>query len=319
MRFPAAVFFCLVCACLAPTPAFSREITVEPAPLAAPPQDRQEKHAAFVPWLEFDHLLIYSVTPAGLELSETAAHGAGFHCGLNGGTVGLDADAKTLFLPNSTGATYDEAGIAFYALDENGLPVDADTAGAAQSRSRTAKPKLGATRFARTVASLQRKRTHRYYPSGAGWFAGAGAMLMGGYAGCLVADFDQSGLRQSWFSVPEPVGHCVLAGHPSLPAAYLAVQNTPRLVQIAHAEGYLSLLPQIAFVKGAQFLGAPVVLPQPALLAAATTASICFLGIDADGRLDGKVRQLPLPGLSPRAMTWSAKHQRLYVAVDKPN
>ena len=37
MRFPAAVFFCLVCACLAPTPAFSREITVEPAPLAAPP------------------------------------------------------------------------------------------------------------------------------------------------------------------------------------------------------------------------------------------------------------------------------------------
>ena len=75
--------------------------------IAAPPQDQQENHAAFTNWLEFEHLLIYAVKPTGLELVETAAHGVGFHCGLSGGTVGLDAAGKTLFLPNSIGATYD--------------------------------------------------------------------------------------------------------------------------------------------------------------------------------------------------------------------
>ena len=285
--------------------------------ITAPPQDKQEKHAAFTNWLEFDHLLIYAVKPTGLELVETAAHGIGFHCGLGGGTVGLDAAGKTLFLPNSIGATYDEAGIAYYALDEQGLPVDSDEADATKSRAKPGKEELGTSRFARTVVALQRKRTHRYYPSGAGWFAGSDAMVMGGYAGCMSADFARGGLRQSWFTTLEHVGHCVLAGHPNQPALYLAMQNTPRLFQVAHADGYVSLLPQVASVKGAQLLGAPVVLAQQARVAVGAAKSVFLFGLEADGRLDGKVEQVALPSAAVRGMAYAEKRGRLYVAVDK--
>ena len=287
--------------------------------ITAPPQDRQEKHAAFTNWLDFEHLLIYAVKPTGLELVETAAHGVGFHCGLTGGTVGLDAAGKTLFLPNSIGATYDEAGLAYYALDGQGLPVDSDEADSGKVRAKPGKEKLGTTRFARTVVALQRKRTHRYYPSGAGWFAGSEAMVMGGYSGCMSADFQRGGLRQSWFSTLEHVGHCVLAGHPQQPALYLAMQNTPRLFQVAHADGFVSLLPQVATAKGAQLVGAPVVLTQQARVAVGAAKSLCLFGLEADGRLDGKVDQLALPSASVRAMAYAEKRGRLYVAVDRAN
>jgi len=287
--------------------------------ITAPSQDKQEKHAAFTNWLEFEHLLIYAVKPTGLELVETAAHGMGFHCGLSGGTVGLDAAGKTLFLPNSIGATYDEAGIGYYALDEQGLPVDSDEADSGKARVKPGKEKVGTSRFVRTVAAMQRKRTHRYYPSGAGWFAGREAMVMGGYSGCMSADFQGKNLRQAWFSTLEHVGHCVLAGHPSQPALYLAMQNTPRLFQVAHADGYVSLLPQVATVKGAQFLGAPVVLTQQARVAVSAGKSVCLFGLDQAGQLDGKVEQVPLFSAAVRGMTYSEKRGRLYVAVDKGN
>lgn len=286
--------------------------------ITAPSPDKQEKHPAFTNWLEFEHLLIYAVKLTGLELVETAAHGVGFHCGLSGGTVGLDAAGKTLFLPNSIGATWDEAGIGYYALDEQGLPKDAEKDDVAPVRPKVAKP-TGTSRFARTLAAVQRKRTHRYYPSGAGWFAGQGAMVMGGYSGCLVADFPGGTLRQAWFNLPDHIGNCVLAGHPRLPALYLALQNTPQLFQIAHADGYVSLLPQTATVKGAQLIGAPVVLAQQARVAVGAPKSILLFGLAADGRLDGKAEQLPLSSASVRGMTYSEKRGRLYVAVDKVN
>ena len=285
--------------------------------ITAPSQDKQEKHAAFTNWLEFEHLLIYAVKPTGLELVEAAAHGVGFHCGLSGGTVGLDAAGKTLFLPNSIGGTWDEAGIAYYALDAQGLPVEADEADAAKTRVKAGKEKPLASRFARTVVALQRKRTHRYYPSGAGWFAGSEAMVMGGYSGCMSADFQRGGLRQAWFSTMEHIGNCVLAGHPQQPALYLAMQNTPRLFQLAHADGFVSLLPQVASVKGAQLQGAPVVLTQQARVAVGAAMSVCLFGLEADGRLDGKVDQVALPSASVRAMAYAEKRGRLYVAVDK--
>ncbi len=287
--------------------------------IAAPAQDKQEAHPGFKDWLEFDHLLIYAVKPAGLELVETAAHGAGFHCGLSGGTVGLDAAGRMLFLPNSVGGTWDEAGIAYYALDERGMPVDADEVDAGKKKDRPEKPKLLTSRFARTVASLQRKRTHRYYPSGAGWVAGAEAMMMGGYSGCMSADFQRGGLRQVWFNTLEHVGACVLGGHPVQPAVYLAMQGTPRLFQLAHADGYISLLPQVATVKGGQLFGAPVVLTRQNLVAVGGGKLVHLFGLEADGRLNGRVEQFAVGSASVRGMAYAEKGGRLYVPVDRGN
>ncbi len=284
--------------------------------ITAPPGDKQEKHAAFSNHLEFDHLLLYAIKPGALELVQTGARGTGFRCGLAGGTIGLDFDAKTLFVPNALGATWDEAGIGAYELDEEGLLEDQDrpTAESGKVKGVSAAPK---NRFERRVVLLQRKRTHRYYPSGAGWFAGREAMVMGGYSGCLVIDFNQGNLRQTWFNLPDVVGNCVVAGHPQAPAVYLAVQNTPRLFQIAHSDGYVSLLPQAATAFGARLTGAPVVLTKQSQVAVGDARALQLFGLQADGRLDGKVEQLPLPAAQVRGLAYSGTHSRLYVAVDK--
>ena len=88
-----------------------------------PPPTKQEKNPEFADYLEFDHLLIYEIKDGALELLQTGARGAGFHCGLLGGTMGFDFAAQRLFVPNSVGSTYDEAGIGFYALDDEGMPA----------------------------------------------------------------------------------------------------------------------------------------------------------------------------------------------------
>ncbi|NBV23231.1 MAG: hypothetical protein EBS05_15090 [Proteobacteria bacterium] len=283
-----------------------------------PPGDKQENHAAFKNHLEFDHLLLYAVKDGALELIQTGARGTGFHCGLPAGTVGLDAEAKTLFVPNALGATWDEAGIGSYELDDQGLLVDQDKPSTESGKVKGLKtaPK---NRFERRVVLLQRKRTHRYYPSGAGWVTGSEAMIMGGYSGCLVIDFNQGNLRQTWFNLPDAVGNCVIAGHPQAPAVYLCLQNTSRLFQIAHSDGFVSLLPQAAVVTGARLTGAPVVLTRQSQVGVGDARSLHLFGLLPDGRLDGKVDQLPLPAAQVRGLAYSEKHGRLYVSVDKLN
>ena len=136
-------------------------------------------------------------------------------------------------------------------------------------------------------------------------------------SGCLVIDFNQGNLRQTWFNLPDVVGNCVVAGHPQAPAVYLAVQNTPRLFQIAHSDGYVSLLPQAATAFGARLTGAPVVLTKQSQVAVGDARALQLFGLQADGRLDGKVEQVPLPAAQVRGLAYSEKQSRLYVAVDK--
>ena len=97
------------------------------------------------------------------------------------------------------------------------------------------------------------------------------------------------------------------------------MQNSPRLFQIAHADGYVSLLPQLVTATGANLLGTPVVLTKPARVAVGGARSLHLFGLQPDGRLDGRVEQFALPCTAIKGLAWSEKHGRLYVAVDKPN
>jgi len=270
---------------------------------------------------EFDHLLTYAIKDGALELVQTGARGPGFHCGLNTGTIGLDYGMKNLFVPNAQGATYDEAGIAFYALDEEGIPSDtpegANEKGARAPEMTINKSKNPAKKAIRVVALPKNLRTNHYFPSGAGWFAGSEAMLMGGYSGCMMTDLHDGGLRQTWFGLPDRIGPCTLAGHPKLPEVYLCLQDNLQLAAIAHANGYLTLLPQLANVTGAHFTGIPVVLTGQSRLAVGDTKALHLLGLQADGRFDGKDERLTLPCFSVRGLAYSEKHGRLFVAVDK--
>ena len=76
----------------------------------------------------------------------------------------------------------------------------------------------------------KRNRTHRYYPTGGGWFAGSEAVVMGGYSGCMMLDFTNGNFRQSWFNLPELAGPCCIAGHAKQPVQSLVIP--PPLYQV---------------------------------------------------------------------------------------
>ena len=286
-----------------------------------PPAEKQGKHPEFANHLEFDHLAIYAIKDGALELMHTGTRGAGFHCGVGGGTVGLDFDATHLFVPNATGDGPREGSIAVFALDEEGLPEDEpeETPGkkskAAGVKARVGKDVNG--KYNRLAVIPKSRLINSYLPTGMGWFAALEALVMGGYSGCLVNDVHDGGARQAWFHIPgDLTGPCAIAGHPTQPALYICLQDHNHFYQIAQTDGYPSLLPQIATVTGAHMAGIPVVVAKQSCVAIGDTKSLHLLGLDAEGRLNGKSDRLKLDCGIAKGLAYSEKHGRLYVAVN---
>lgn len=284
--------------------------------IPGPPPAKQENNPEFKDYLEFDHLQVYTVAGGKPELVHAGARGAGFHCGLNHGTVGLDREGRTLFLPNATGETFETGSIGLPALDEEGLPVETPDAQPAPPGASRVKAK--APRGAERRPALPRKlQTRTRFPTGAGWFAGTEAMLMGGYSGCMISDLHNGAMRQTWFPITERAGPCTLAAHPTAPAAYLALQDEALFFAMGQVNGFLTLLPQVATVTGAHYTGLPVVLTAHARVAIGDARALHLFGLKPDGKLDGKHEMLKLSAAAVKGTAYSAKHSLLYVAVDK--
>ena len=162
-------------------------------------------------------------------------------------------------------------------------------------------------------------RTGHYFPSGTGWHAGSEAMIMGGSGGCMMADFHNSGLRQTWFTIPLLTGSVFIAGHPTQPALYMVLHDHNHLYQVAQVNGFVTLLPQIATVIGTHLDGLPVVCTKQSRLAVWEAKALHFVGLTPEGKLDGKDDMLALPGGVGQGMTYSEKLGRLFVAVEKAN
>lgn len=289
--------------------------------VTAPPPEKQEKDPAFTKWLDFDHLVIFSVKDGTLQPIASGASGAGFHCGLSGGTIGLDYEGKTLFVPNVTGESPTSGAIAFYSLDANGLPgeqpgFEQEPGKAAQRMSLSKKAE---DKENRDMTVPRDQKLYRYFPTGQGWFAGREAVIMGGYNGCMVGDFHNGSLRQAWFTLPLLQGHCTLAGHPTAPAVYLAMHDHNHLYAIAQIDGYLTQLPQDATLTGAHFIGLPVVMGKRAKIAIGDNLlkAVHLFGLRPDGMLDGTGEQFSVKVTGPvRGLAYSEKFDRLYVAGD---
>ncbi len=76
-------------------------------------------------------------------------------------------------------------------------------------------------------------------------------------------------------------------------------------------------MPQVATVTGAHMTGIPVVVTKQSCTAIGDTKSLHLIGIDADGRLNGKSDRLKLDCGIAKGLAYSEKHGRLYVAVNK--
>lgn len=289
------------------------------------PKDQQsEKNPAFAPWLEFDHLLIYAVKDGALELVHSGARGTGFHVGLGAGTVGLDFESRHLFVPNTRGETPEAGGLAYYALDDEGVP-DEDQEEASKKRpaagidvgvgKNLARPKF------RRIAP-KKDVSCRDVPTGLGWYAGKEAVIMGGHMGCLMADFHDGSLRRAWFDTTElaTLGWAWIAAHPQKPLLYMCLRDSRFAYSIGQVNGWVSLLPQKATLAGTVSLqGLPVVLTRQDKVAFGDAKGLQILGLAPDGKFNGTCTRIPLPAAVIRGMAYSEKHGRFYVAVDLKN
>ncbi len=286
-----------------------------------PPAAQQDQSPEFTAFLEFDHLIIFAIKDGALEQVQTGVHGAGFHCGLEGGTVGLDYGAKTLYVPNATTAAPTSAGIASYVLDEEGLPGETPDAGAPEKGATKPVKNMtvskGAKKTPRLLVLPKKMQTGHYFPSGTGWYPGSEALIMGVYSGCVMYDVHDGSLRQTSFGIPILSGPCFITGHPTLPVLYLCLQDHSHFFAVAQVNGFVSLLPQEATVMGAHLAGTPVVMAKRSILAIGDTKSLHLLGLSADGKLDGRDQRMTLPCAIARGLAYSEKFDRLFVAVDK--
>jgi hypothetical protein len=209
-----------------------------------------------------------------------------------------------------------------FALDDEGLPEDApEETGLPKSKAASLKARVGKDvhgKYNRLAVIPKSRRTNSYLPTGMGWFAAREVLVMGGYSGCLVNDTQNGSLRQAWFHIPgDLVGPCAIAGHPTAPALYICLQDHNHFYQVAQTDGYPSLMPQVATVTGAHMTGIPLVLPKRARIAIGDTKSLHLLGLDTEGRLNGKSDRLKLDCGIAKGLAYSEKYDRLYVAVNK--
>ena len=270
-------------------------------------------------YAEFDHLLVYAIKDGALELVQTGSPGSAFRCGFSAGTVGFDYGEKNLFVPNAMGESWTEAGVTSYTLDEEGMPGEEPEA-PSPTKAKLIKnytPSKNAKKTPHLVPQPRKLHTSHYYPSGTGWYAGSEALIMGGYAGCLMFDLHEGALRQTWFGLPDLAGPCTIAPHPTLPTLYMALQDNTHFYAVAQAYGFVSLMPQVATVTGTHFAGMPAVITKHARVAIGDAKSLHLLGLRDDGKLDGMDEQLKLPAAIVKGYAYSEKNDRLYVAVDK--
>jgi hypothetical protein len=110
-----------------------------------------------------------------------------------------------------------------------------------------------------------------------------------------------------------------LAAHPTLPVLYVTMSGYPYAHRVEHADGYVTLAPQLLHLEGASLKTHPVVLAKRNLVAWGTATAVYLAAIDAEGRFkDEKGTVVIVPGTGVAELAYSEKFDRLYVAVEKP-
>jgi hypothetical protein len=300
----------------------------EPAPPADPA------------WKDFDHLLIYAVDKAAPELLLSLCRGQRFHTGCVAGSVHPDAAGGKLYVPNMRfGAKNppDSAAVGWFSLDGDGLPVAGDEE--PKKASPVLPPEKAAVVRAARIAVLKAavaadkpvgafrhtpENTYgfSYWPCGAGFIPYSRDVFIscGPYGLVTWNSADRRGRAQVFLM---PVNflsyYCTrIAAHPTQPAVFVSVVGYSYAHRIEHAEGYLTLAPQVVLLEGATLKTPPVVLGKRNLVAFGGPNALYLAPIDAVGKFKKEAgMSVAVHAAIAEGIAWSEKFQRLYVAVEK--
>ncbi|MFA5042502.1 MAG: hypothetical protein WC381_07100 [Kiritimatiellia bacterium] len=247
---------------------------------------------------EFDHLAVYSLTGGVLQCVRSYARGSNYVWGQTTGRIALDPEGKRLFLPNLRDAKTGRSQIGYLVLDTNGLPV------AVEDRVEPVAVDVGDLRA---------------NPSGLGFVvATPRAAIFSGIAGPVTWDTENRRAALNCLMVRGVPADCFVGAGAQSAAVFGAARNGNFVYRVAQVDGFLTMLPQVMTVAGAAFAAPPVAMPgKPDRLAIGGANKIHFLPLDAAGSLTEPVEELAVACPAVRALAYSRKFDRLYVAVEE--
>ncbi len=292
-------------------------------------------------WKDFDHLLIYSVQKAAPELLLSLCRGPAFHTGNVAGSLCIDVGSGRLYVPNlrfgEKNPPAKGGGVGWFALAGDGLPVAGDEEPAKVEPPVTS-AKAAADRPARVtalralVAAGKPLGAFRHTPADAYGFgalpAGAGFLPISrdvfvtcGYLGPMTWNLgDRRGRCQVFVMPVNFLSYYTtrIAGHPALPVVFASIVGYPYAHRVEHADGYMTLAPQVLHLEGCVLKTPPVVLSKRNLVAFGGPTAIYLVAIDAEGKFkDAPGVQVNVPVAIAEGLAYSEKFERLYIAVEK--
>ena len=247
-----------------------------------------------------DRLLVYSFRDGNIEkLQSVRADWLKFGSYGSGGdlaqlvTLGLDATRGRLHVPLLINPMQREKHLSahgFLALDDAGLLIAKD----------------GEIVLAETINLI-----------GVGGLSGIG---------CTILPLDRVAWGGGWGQVliwHRPDGQaqilylgqshaCVISGHPTMPIVY-AIFAKNRLFFVEFVEGHPTLQPR--FLEAGNLLSPPVPMAGRNLLAVGRYDNVTLFNLDAKGQLTGDSTPVRLKGTKFRAVHYSPRFDRLYVAA----
>jgi hypothetical protein len=256
---------------------------------------------------EFDHLLIYDLATSPPTLLLATARGEGFHCGTAAGGLALNADATRLYVPNmqqldATRKTVPAIG--WIDLLPDGRPATVEG---------SAPPEISRHLESTSYTLGDWPSPYSYAP------VSDEAVMLATYSGVASWNLeDRLGRFGLFFLTPYIPYRYRIAAHPTQPLVYTAVVNYDgRLVEMEHAEGYLTLAPRTLWLDNVVLHSPPVLVPPSNQLAFGSVGRVCAVALDGEGRFKAEGVQMTVNNPQVEALAWSTKYGRLYVPVEK--
>jgi hypothetical protein len=257
---------------------------------------------------EFDHLLIYRIDEEQPKLLQALGRGPLFAYGTVAGTVALNAAGTRLYVPNlyappPAGKPPDAAVVGYLKLDDAGLP---------QGKGDGPTGKVG--RVAPATAAFPD------VPAGLGFIPISDDVVLvgGGYGPVSWNEADRHG-RFNVVALHAFFGLYYrdrIAGHPTLPVLVASVVGYSWVCRMEHADGVLTLTPQVAVLEGATLRSQPVFLGRHNQVAFGGENKVYMLSLDDKGHFQRQRVQAAVPCPAVEALVYSEKLDRLYVAVE---
>lgn len=242
---------------------------------------------------DFDHLVVLQMEAGGRAVvAGASARGPRYVYGQGSGRIAVDDLGRRIYLPNVANP---RISLGYLRLETNGLPravegvVEPVTVDVADIRPSTGQGFVAFTN---------------------------GILLFAGSYGPALWDTGNRLAGVNTIAIRGGPADGLIGGVPGGSSIYGAGADV--IYRMAHAEGYLTLLPQTMTVPGAAFSSTPVVMTRaPAQVVVGGAGGVYAIPVDAEGRLSGAAEKVTMGAAFVRGLAYSERFDRLYAAVSR--